>query len=117
MKLAIYRVGVVVLFTAVLFPRAVPAGQHERKRAALSTDSALQTKGQEQNQTQAREHGQEQGGQMVIRFIRDPDPAPEFAVKGIDGGTVNLATARGKVGSSRVDLQACKLEYSIVSPK
>ena len=23
----------------------------------------------------------------------------------------------GKVGSSRVDLQACKLEYSIVSPK
>ena len=30
-----------------------------------------------------------------------------------------LAGARfeGKVGSSRVDLQACKLEYSIVSPK
>ena len=25
--------------------------------------------------------------------------------------------ARGHVGSSRVDLQACKLEYSIVSPK
>ena len=24
---------------------------------------------------------------------------------------------REKVGSSRVDLQACKLEYSIVSPK
>ena len=24
---------------------------------------------------------------------------------------------RGNVGSSRVDLQACKLEYSIVSPK
>ena len=24
---------------------------------------------------------------------------------------------RGEVGSSRVDLQACKLEYSIVSPK
>ena len=24
---------------------------------------------------------------------------------------------RAKVGSSRVDLQACKLEYSIVSPK
>ena len=25
--------------------------------------------------------------------------------------------AAGTVGSSRVDLQACKLEYSIVSPK
>lgn len=24
---------------------------------------------------------------------------------------------KGEVGSSRVDLQACKLEYSIVSPK
>ena len=28
-----------------------------------------------------------------------------------------LTDLRGKVGSSRVDLQACKLEYSIVSPK
>ena len=97
MKLAIYRVGVVVLFIAVLFPRAVPAGQHEMNRAALSTDSPLQTKTQKQNQTQAPEQRQEQDGQMVIRFIRDPDAAPEFAVKGVDGGTVNLAAARGKV--------------------
>ena len=46
MKLAIYRFGV-VLFIAVLFPRAPSAGQHEMKRAALSTDSnnpALQPK-------------------------------------------------------------------------
>ena len=42
----------------------------------------------------------------------------------LDGGVdAGLRTAmdehfRGcKVGSSRVDLQACKLEYSIVSPK
>ena len=28
-----------------------------------------------------------------------------------------LAAITGVVGSSRVDLQACKLEYSIVSPK
>ena len=28
-----------------------------------------------------------------------------------------IATTFGMVGSSRVDLQACKLEYSIVSPK
>ena len=96
MKLAIYRVAVVVLFIAVLFPRAVPAGQHQMNRAALSTDSALQTKTQ-QNQAQAPEQAQEQDGQMVIRLIRDPDPAPEFAVKGIDGSTVNLTAARGKV--------------------
>src|ERR1700719_5369711 len=97
MKRAIYRVGVVVLFIAVLFPRAVPAGQDERKRAALSTDSPLQTKTQKQTQTQAPEQRQEQDGQIVVRFIRDPDPAPEFAVKGIDGSTVNLAAAHGKV--------------------
>ena len=29
----------------------------------------------------------------------------------------NLVIAPSEVGSSRVDLQACKLEYSIVSPK
>jgi hypothetical protein len=33
----------------------------------------------------------EQQGEAVIRFIRDPDAAPEFAVKAIDGSTVNLA--------------------------
>ena len=30
---------------------------------------------------------------------------------------LNLKDSGVKVGSSRVDLQACKLEYSIVSPK
>jgi len=35
--------------------------------------------------------------EAVIRFIRNPDAAPEFAVKGIDGSTVNPASARGKV--------------------
>ena len=55
MKLAIYRVAVVVLFIAVLFPRAVPAGQHEMKRAALSTDLGSANQDPEQNQTQAPE--------------------------------------------------------------
>jgi hypothetical protein len=57
MKLAIYRFGV-VLFIAVLLPRALPAGQHEMKRAALSSDSnnpALQPKIEEQDQTQVPE--------------------------------------------------------------
>ena len=66
MKLALHRFGL-FLVIAVLLPRALPSGQEQ----------------------------QQQGEQMVIRFIRDPDPAAEFAVKGIDGGTVNLAAARG----------------------
>ena len=37
-----------------------------------------------------------------------PELKKEITEKGLDPG---------KVGSSRVDLQACKLEYSIVSPK
>src|SRR6202011_1669866 len=41
MKLAIYRFGV-VLFIAVLLPRAMPGGQHEMKRAlSVSEYSAL----------------------------------------------------------------------------
>jgi thiol-disulfide isomerase/thioredoxin len=40
---------------------------------------------------------QQQDDQRVIRFIRDPDAAPEFEVKGVDGKTVSLAQARGKV--------------------
>ena len=34
-----------------------------------------------------------------------------------DGNRIRALLAAGAVGSSRVDLQACKLEYSIVSPK
>jgi thiol-disulfide isomerase/thioredoxin len=43
---------------------------------------------------QEQEHESEPG---VIRFIREPDAAPAFAVKGMDGGTVSLEGARGKV--------------------
>jgi cytochrome c biogenesis protein CcmG/thiol:disulfide interchange protein DsbE len=39
----------------------------------------------------------QQNDEAVIRFIRDPDPAPEFSVKGLDGKPVNLASVRGKV--------------------
>src|ERR1700676_1851777 len=56
-----------------------------------SSASAL---AQEQNQTQGPE---QQGEQVVIQFIRDPDAAPPFAVKGMDGKTVSLAGAHGKV--------------------
>lgn len=33
----------------------------------------------------------------VIRFVRDPDPAPEFKVKDLDGHDLSLASSRGKV--------------------
>lgn len=33
----------------------------------------------------------------VIRFVRDPDPAPDFQVKDLDGKEINLASFKGKV--------------------
>ena len=45
-------------------------------------------------------------GVVVEASVRRPDPARVKNVREIV-----------EVGSSRVDLQACKLEYSIVSPK
>jgi thiol-disulfide isomerase/thioredoxin len=60
-----------------------------KARAKSSVRVAIQVLGQEQVQPQSE--------QPVIRFIREPDAAPEFAVKGMDGKTVSLAGARGKV--------------------
>jgi thiol-disulfide isomerase/thioredoxin len=103
MKLVIYQFWL-FLFIAVLLPRALPGGQHKvtsavlRRNETLDTHGdnlVLQTKAQEQDQTQRQE--QEQGEQAVIRFIRDPDAAPPFAVKGMDGKTVSLAATHGKV--------------------
>jgi thiol-disulfide isomerase/thioredoxin len=97
MKPGIYRFWL-FLFIVVLFPLVLPGGRDEVTSAALRRKTPLNTDGlqtraaREQDKTQ-----QQQGEEVVIRFIRDPDPAPEFAVKRIDGGTVNLADARGKV--------------------
>lgn len=33
----------------------------------------------------------------TIRFVRDPDPAPEFKLKTLDGKDISLADSRGKV--------------------
>ncbi len=64
--------------------RLPPLRRHER----LSTDGDnLETQPQEQQQSE----------QLVIRFIRHPDAAPPFALKGMDGKTVSLAGAHGKV--------------------
>ncbi len=43
------------------------------------------------------ERRQEQESQGVIRFIQEPDAAPELSVKGMDGKDVSLTAMRGKV--------------------
>jgi cytochrome c biogenesis protein CcmG/thiol:disulfide interchange protein DsbE len=41
---------------------------------------------------------QEQGqAQPTIYFVRNPDPAPEFMLAGLDGKPISLAAARGKI--------------------
>ena len=51
--------------------------------------------------------------------LRAPKPLADFIVLDIlrDTAGTAIAVSNDDVGSSRVDLQACKLEYSIVSPK
>src|ERR1700737_182943 len=41
--------------------------------------------------------GKSQDTRNVIRFVRNPDAAPEFQLTGVDGKAVSLAGARGKV--------------------
>ena len=53
-------------------------------------------------------------GKAICTYI--PTGAGTHTITAIYSGDVNYA-AENSVGSSRVDLQACKLEYSIVSPK
>jgi thiol-disulfide isomerase/thioredoxin len=44
----------------------------------------------------ARQHEQGQA-QPTIYFVRNPDPAPEFQLSGLDGKPISLAAARGKI--------------------
>ncbi len=39
----------------------------------------------------------QQENQPTIRFVRNPDPAPEFKLTGLDGKSVTLADSHGKV--------------------
>jgi thiol-disulfide isomerase/thioredoxin len=45
----------------------------------------------------ARTPARPQESGNVIRFVRNPDPAPEFKLAGLDGKPVTLADAHGKV--------------------
>jgi thiol-disulfide isomerase/thioredoxin len=51
----------------------------------------------QEEQQQQRGVADEPGQRGVIWLIRDPDAAPAFALKGLDGKTVSLADLRGKV--------------------
>ena len=51
----------------------------------------------------------------LVRAEQGPDAVILSSRRGEDG--IEVIAAVDYVGSSRVDLQACKLEYSIVSPK
>ena len=54
-------------------------------------------------------------GAFGIKHLEAMSRIPDIEVVSLAGS--NIESARDVVGSSRVDLQACKLEYSIVSPK
>jgi thiol-disulfide isomerase/thioredoxin len=41
--------------------------------------------------------GAQDSDQPTIRFVRNPDPAPEFKLTGLDGKPVTLAASKGKV--------------------
>jgi thiol-disulfide isomerase/thioredoxin len=97
MKLGIYRFWL-FLFIIVLLPLVLPGGRDEVTSAVLRRKTPLNTDGLQTRAARAQDKTQQQQGEeVVIRFIRDPDAAPEFAVKDIDGSTVNLARHRGKV--------------------
>ena len=51
------------------------------------------------------------------RIDHDRVALEKIALEDAQCQRVEHAALNGPVGSSRVDLQACKLEYSIVSPK
>ena len=41
--------------------------------------------------------GAQEGNESVIRFVRNPDPAPDFKLKSLDGKPLSLEAVRGKV--------------------
>ena len=71
----------------LLFPSPLFQAPAHLEESFIEADSAVTSGEAEQTDERAG----------VIRFIREPDAAPLFALKGLDGESVNLAGARGKV--------------------
>ena len=53
----------------------------------------------------------------ITGSMADAEDVAQSVFLRLGAGEGVAVTNAGSVGSSRVDLQACKLEYSIVSPK
>ena len=52
---------------------------------------------QSEAQLQTQQQQQEQQQEVVIRFVRDPDPAPDLKAKDLDGKELSLDAYKGKV--------------------
>jgi thiol-disulfide isomerase/thioredoxin len=50
-----------------------------------------------QSRAQLQQQPPQQPQQVVIRFVRDPDPAPELKAKDLDGKELSLEAYKGKV--------------------
>src|SRR5580765_8494963 len=50
-----------------------------------------------QSHAQLQQPPQQQQQQAVIRFVRDPDPAPDLKAKDLNGQELNLEAYKGKV--------------------
>ena len=89
---------------------AIPGGQYTLEVSSPGLDRTLSKAADFQRFT----------GSLMKVMTRDPVNGNrhfEGRLKTFQDGRLGLELTARKVGSSRVDLQACKLEYSIVSPK
>jgi peroxiredoxin len=80
------------------FPKRMPMAWNicvttRKRRRALGTALALATA---VPLAACNASGKSQDQRNVIRFVRNPDQAPEFKLTAIDGKTINLADLRGK---------------------
>ena len=56
-------------------------------------------------------------GALAYQRFTNPDAVRDQIITELEKAFPGAEVSVDSVGSSRVDLQACKLEYSIVSPK
>ena len=111
---------------------AFPAQQDQMSMVRSAGRKAVQKKTASSKAKPARPlrkkmRSEPKSNRLVCRYCGSDDFAPSF-IKRRDrrcrkcfskryGSAARARKAKLRVGSSRVDLQACKLEYSIVSPK
>ena len=91
-------------------------------RAAKRLQRAVEAVREELGEQACEEHGLESArgeaaGRRLVELVESGEMAGALGLV-VVGAPLDLQDEDGQtVGSSRVDLQACKLEYSIVSPK